>query len=84
MLVQHYLLLLRAYSLTYGVDFATHYQYLLWLYGNEPVKLGEVIVDENVAPELKYTIYENKENILEEGMDTFIRIGDVAISKEEL
>ena len=39
-------------------DFAQNYQYLTWLYGNEPAVVGTKVISENKA-EIKYTIIED-------------------------
>lgn len=69
----------------YESDFATHYQYILWLYGNEPVKVGDAVTGDNkYIPEVKYTIYENTNDLPVETGGVVTWVKDVAVLREDL
>jgi GT2 family glycosyltransferase len=68
----------------YEGDFAQNYQYLMWWFGNEPVKVGSVVVDGSKKPKVKYFIYEDISQLSNDFEDSTIWIKNVAILKEEL
>lgn len=63
-------------------DFAQNYQYLLWLYGNEPVKVGNQVVNEGKESELRFTIYEDTRDLPQIG--EIFWVSNVAVVKEDL
>ncbi len=65
-------------------DFAQNYQYLLWLKGNEPVKVGDSFV-KKVRPEIQYIILENELNDFDIiNYEAVTRIGKITILKDTL
>ena len=63
-------------------DFAQNYQYLLWLYGNEPVKVGDIIVNKNLKPIYKYIIFEEPKKQINNSYAVLFNLGDYLIAKE--
>ena len=64
-------------------DYARNYQYLMWLYGNEPVVVGDVVVDRSKKPVYVYSIYEYKEKI-PEAAEVIFESNNVAVTKRVL
>ncbi len=65
-------------------NYAQDYQYLMWLDANEPVNVGDVVVNGEKKAEIEYTIYEDFSNLSNElGGKTFL-IGGVGILKKEI
>lgn len=62
---------------------ANHYQYILWTLGNEPVVVGDVVIDDSVEPEFEYTIYEDKERTPKTAAVIF-KGSNVTVTKKEL
>lgn len=61
-------------------DFAANYQYLLWLYGNEPVRVGNVDIN-NKKPVIEYKIYEVFNNRSFNEGDDLVNVDGVYIKK---
>lgn len=65
-------------------NFAQNYQYLMWLYGNEPVKVGETVIKSDPA-KIEYLIIENsKDDFLNKKAQNLYSIGDTIILKNRL
>lgn len=65
-------------------NFAQNYQFLMWLYGNEPVKVGEMIIKGESA-KVEYLIVENnKYNILNREVKNIYSVGNTVILKNRL
>jgi hypothetical protein len=64
-------------------NFAQNYEYLMWLNGNEPVRVGDEVIKPQLKPEIQYTIFERTVNQPDQHNSIFW-IDKVAILKEEL
>jgi GT2 family glycosyltransferase len=64
-------------------DFAQGYQYLMWLYGNEPVQVGNTIVKPDKKPEVQYIIFEGLSFFPDDISDLKI-IDNIAVEKNFL
>ena len=67
----------------FGGDFAQNYQYLLWLYGNEPVIVGENVISRNINPDFKYIINEYNDMFSNQN-DVVCKNGGIIVSKTEI